>query len=280
MIWRCRDRSFDLSSRGEVMGILNVTPDSFSDGGRYGSVELAVRRAAEMIEEGAAILDIGGESTRPGAAGVDEMEEKARVLPVIEKIRNSFPDACISIDTMKPAVAEAALEAGAEIINDVTGFRENRMIEVAAKYSAGVVVMHMQGTPRTMQKEPRYGDVCEEVRAFFEDRFAALQTAGVQPEAVVFDPGIGFGKTLEHNLELLRHTGRLTVEDRPLLLGVSRKSFLGRLTGNELAGDRDWSTVAVTSLAREQGILLHRVHDVRGNHEALRMTEAMLPEGR
>jgi dihydropteroate synthase len=277
MIWKCLHRSFDLSSRGEIMGILNVTPDSFSDGGRYGTVDGAVARAAQMIEEGAAILDIGGESTRPGAAEVSVEEEKARVLPVIERLHCEYPEACISVDTSKAEVAAAAVNAGAEIINDVTGFRDPDMIAVASGSGAGVVVMHMQGTPRTMQAEPSYEDVCREVAAFFEDRFGALVAAGVEEEAIVFDPGIGFGKTLEHNLDLLRHPERLSVRDRPLLLGVSRKSFLGTLTGTEVAEDRDWSTVAVTSLAREQGIPLHRVHEVRANVEAIRMTEAMLP---
>lgn len=276
MKWVCRDRTFDLAGRGEIMGILNVTPDSFSDGGSYVTPDAALAHAGEMLEQGAAILDVGGESTRPGAPEIEPGEESRRVLPVIEGIAERFPGTCISIDTSKPRVARAALEAGASIVNDVTGFRDPSMIAVAAESGAGVVAMHMQGSPRTMQDEPKYGDVVEEVRAFFEDRFAALVAAGVAPEAVAFDPGIGFGKTLEHNLALLRSLDRLAVEDRPLLLGVSRKSFLGKLLGSDEIGDREWPTVAVTSLAREQGVPLHRVHEVRPNLEAMRMTEAML----
>ena len=276
MKWRCRAHTFDLSVRGEIMGILNVTPDSFSDGGNYNTIDAAVNQAEKMLSDGAAILDIGGESTRPGADEVSTKDETERTIPVIEAIRKRHADACISIDTSKPEVALAAIQAGAAIINDVTGFRDPAMINVAAETNAGCVVMHMLGNPRTMQADPTYDNVVTEIGAFFEERLATLNAAGVDKESIVFDPGIGFGKTLKHNLELLRHPDRIIVGERPLLLGISRKSLLGTLTGTDQAKERDWSTVAVTSLTRELGIPLHRVHDVKANVEALRMIEAML----
>jgi len=276
MKWRCRAHTFDLSVRGEIMGILNVTPDSFSDGGNYNTIDAAVNQAEKMLSDGAAILDIGGESTRPGADEVSTKDETERTIPVIEAIRKRHADACISIDTSKPEVALAAIQAGAAIINDVTGFRDPAMIDVAAETNAGCVVMHMLGNPRTMQADPTYDNVVTEIGAFFEERLATLNAGGVDRESIVFDPGIGFGKTLKHNLELLRHPDRIIVGERPLLLGISRKSLLGTLTGTDQANERDWSTVAVTSLTRELGIPLHRVHDVKANVEALRMIEAML----
>ncbi|MCB1093668.1 MAG: dihydropteroate synthase, partial [Verrucomicrobiae bacterium] len=222
-------------------------------------------------------IDIGGESTRPGAAEVSEADELHRVIPVIEALVGFRPDCLISVDTSKAAVAEAACAAGAGIINDVTGLDGNaRMIEVAAQTGAGVVIMHMQGSPRTMQQAPHYEDVVAEVRAYFERRFEAAVAGGISPEALVFDPGIGFGKTVEHNLALLRHLDQLSVAGRPLLLGVSRKSFIGKLVGSDRIEDRAWPTVALTSFARELGVRLHRVHDVKPNLEALRMTEAIL----
>jgi len=276
MKWRCLHHLFDLEARGEIMGIVNTTPDSFSDGGCYASVDSAVAHARRLIAEGAAIIDIGGESTRPGAAEVDEAEEIARVLPVVVALASEFPGIALSIDTCKAGVARAAVAAGASIINDVTGFRDAAMVAVAAESSAGVVVMHMQGTPRTMQHDPVYTDLRGEITAFFADRFAALTSAGVRPEAIVFDPGIGFGKKLEHNLAILRELERYTVEGRPILLGVSRKSFIGKILGSDDLNVRHWPTVAITSHAREHGVALHRVHEVKPNVEALRMTEAIL----
>ena len=258
------------------MGIVNVTPDSFSDGGLFASVEAALDHARQLIGEGAAIIDIGGESTRPGAAAVDEREEIRRILPVIETLASIYPAVCLSVDTCKPGAARAAVASGARIINDVTGFRDPSMIAVATETGAGLVVMHMQGNPRTMQQDPSYIDVLAEICAFFEDRHAALTAAGVDSGAIVFDPGIGFGKSLDHNLEILRHLDQLSVRGRPLLLGVSRKSFIGRILGSDPIDDRNWPTVAITSYAREQGVALHRVHEVRPNREALRMTEAIL----
>lgn len=276
MKWRCLDHLFDLDEHGEVMGIVNTTPDSFSDGGRFASIDSALIHARRLISEGAAIIDIGGESTRPGADEVDESEEIRRVLPILEALAAECPGTALSIDTCKAAVARAAVAAGASIINDVTGFREAEMIAVAAETGAGLVVMHMQGTPRTMQHDPVYTDLRGEITGFFADRFAALTAAGVQPEAIIFDPGIGFGKKLEHNLAILRELDQFTVEGRPILLGVSRKSFIGKILGSDDLDDRHWPTVAITSHAREQGIALHRVHEVKANVEALRMTEAML----
>jgi dihydropteroate synthase len=276
MNWRCLDRTLDLSRRGEIMGIVNVTPDSFSDGGRFATVDAAVDQAKRLIAEGAALIDIGGESTRPGAAEVDEAEELRRVLPVIERLAAECPDTILSIDTCKAGVAAAAVAAGARVINDVRGFRDPAMIEVAARTGAGLVVMHMQGTPRTMQEAPVYEDLHAGITGFFLDRFEALAAAGVDPEAVVFDPGIGFGKTLDHNLAILRELPRYAVAGRPLLLGVSRKSFIGKLIGSDRIEDRHWPTVAITAQAREQGVLLHRVHEVKANLESLRMAEAIL----
>lgn len=276
MKWRCADHTFDFSKQGEIMGILNVTPDSFSDGGRYDSVAAAVAQARTLIAEGAAIIDIGGESTRPGAPEVSIDDECARVIPVIEALAQSKNDLVISIDTSKPEVAKRALAAGAKIINDVSGFRDPDMVKLAVDSAAGLVVMHMKGTPRTMQSDPVYDDVVGEIRNFFSERHAAFLEAGVDPEAIVYDPGIGFGKTQEHNLTLLKHLDQLVIGERPLLLGVSRKSFIGKAIGSDEIEDRNWPTVAITSLARELGVPLHRVHDVKPNFEALRMTEAML----
>ncbi len=258
------------------MGIVNVTPDSFSDGGKYSSSASAISHGLRLLDEGAAIIDIGGESTRPGAADVDSEEESNRVLPVIKGILAKQPDACLSIDTSKATVAAAAVDAGAKIINDVTGFCDPRMIQVAATTGAGIAVMHMQGRPRTMQTNPSYEDVIADLRSFFEERHATLTSAGIEAEAIVYDPGIGFGKTPEHILTLLRHLDQLMVSDRPLLLGVSRKSFIGKILNSPEIEDRNWPTVAITSHARELGVRLHRVHELKPNLEALRMTEAMI----
>ena len=257
------------------MGILNVTPDSFSDGGKFDSLEKAISRAEKMIGEGAAIIDVGGESTRPGADEVSVEEEIRRTVPVIRELSKMFSETCFSIDTSKPAVAEKAISAGARIINDVTGFRAAEMQRVAAKTDAGAVVMHMRGTPRTMQKAPVYRDVVAEVKEFFARRFEEMTKAGIAENAIVFDPGIGFGKTLEHNLELLRKIDQLSIEGRPILLGVSRKSFISKLIGSDDIGRRSAPTIGITAFAAEKGVPLHRVHEVKGNFESLRMTEAI-----
>ena len=274
--WSLPGRRLDLSRRALVMGILNVTPDSFSDGGRFAGIEEAMGQARRMIREGADLIDIGGESTRPGAAPVEEREELARTIPVVKALREEW-DGIISIDTSKAAVAEAALEAGADVVNDVTGLRgDPRMAEVCRAGDAGVVVMHMRGEPRTMQADPVYDDVVAEVRSFFEERLRELVAGGLREEQLCFDPGIGFGKTLEHNLQLLSGVGELLLPGRPLLMGLSRKSFIGKLLGSDAVEQREWPTVALTSYTREKGAMIHRVHRVRENHEALRMTEAVL----
>ena len=276
MIWKTRRLVLDLSHRAQVMGILNVTPDSFSDGGAHFEVERAITHARQMIAEGVEIIDIGGESTRPGAAVVAVDEEIARTVPVIAALREEW-GGLISIDTSKAAVAEAAIAAGADIVNDVSGLlADPEMTSTCARSSCGVVVMHMQGSPQTMQNSPSYRDVVAEVRGFFEERFTMLTAAGIDPLALCFDPGIGFGKTLDHHLALLRALGELSVVGRPLLLGVSRKSFIGKILGSDDLSAREWPTVAITSNAREKGVMLHRVHAVRPNLEALRMTEAIL----
>jgi dihydropteroate synthase len=276
MWWKTARVRLDLSQRGEIMGILNVTPDSFSDGGHHSHITAALQHARRMIAEGAEIIDIGGESTRPGAAVVSADEEIARTQPVIAALRAEW-DGCLSIDTSKSVVAAAALAAGADIINDVSGLTADpAMIDLCAASGCGVVVMHMQGDPRTMQISPNYEDVAVEVRAFFAERLATMTAHGVAVEAICFDPGIGFGKTVEHNLSLLRALSDLVIGGRPLLLGASRKSFIGRVLGSEDLADRYWPTIAITAWARESGVMIHRVHDVRPNAEALRMAEAIL----
>jgi dihydropteroate synthase len=276
MIWKTKRRTFDLSRRALVMGVLNVTTDSFSDGGKFIDVDRALAHAGQLAGEGAKIIDIGGESTRPGAEPVGEAEEMRRVLPVIERLAIQNPEVVISIDTMKPAVAHAALAAGAEIINDVTGLRDPAMREIVRTTGAGAIAMHMQGTPRSMQHAPQYLDVIAEIREFFRQTFQACLACGIDPMRLAFDPGIGFGKTVGHNLALLRGLGSLRVEDRPLVLGVSRKSFLGKVLGSDRLEDRSWPTVALTSYGRALGANVFRVHEARCNTDALRMTEAIL----
>jgi dihydropteroate synthase len=274
--WTVRGRELDLSRNGLVMGVLNVTPDSFSDGGAFVDAEQALAQARRMIAEGVDIIDVGGESTRPGADPVEEDEELRRVRPVVEALRKEW-SGLISIDTAKARVAEVALHCGADIVNDVTGLRgDERMAAVCRESGAGVVVMHMKGEPRTMQVSPDYGDVVTEVRAFFEERFETLTAGGIEGSRICFDPGIGFGKRLEHNLTLLASLARLGVRDRPLLVGVSRKSFIGMVLDRDGVGDREWPTVALTAYAREKGAMIHRVHSVRENREAMHMVEAVM----
>jgi dihydropteroate synthase len=275
MIWRTRRGTLDLTRRARVMGILNVTPDSFSDGGRYSDPGKALDHARRMIADGAEIIDIGGESSRPGAEPVRANDEIARTVPVVAALRAEW-DGLVSIDTMKAEVAAAALAAGADIVNDVSGLRADAaMAAVCAASGCGVVVMHMLGEPQTMQTAPHYEDVAAEVGGFFAERMKALVAAGIHPEALCFDPGIGFGKTLHHNLALLGALQSLCPPGRPLLLGVSRKSFIGRLLGNDDPALRDWPTVAITAMARGRGVMLHRVHEVGLNLQALRMIGAI-----
>jgi dihydropteroate synthase len=275
MFWQTNVRTFDLSRESLLMGVLNVTADSFSDGGRYIDHARAVAHALEMAGAGAQIIDVGGESTRPGAQSVSQEEEMKRVLPVIEQLAGD-PRFAISIDTMKPAVARAAMERGAQIVNDVTGLRLRAMREVVRETGAAAIVMHMQGMPRDMQLAPHYNDVTSEIREFFRQILDACINCGIPPVSLAFDPGIGFGKTLTHNLALLRHLEFMRIDDRPLVLGVSRKSFLGSAIGSQTFEDREWPTVALTSYGRTRGANVLRVHEVTPNLQALRMTEAIL----
>jgi dihydropteroate synthase len=275
MLLRARQFEITFPRPAMVMGVVNVTPDSFSDGGKFFETQAAVEHGLKLVEQGAAILDVGGESTRPQATPVSEAEELRRVIPVIEQLvsRVKIP---ISIDTMKPAVARAAVAAGASIVNDVAANRvDNTMWQVVAETGAGYVLMHMQGTPQTMQANPIYANVVQEVGEFFSDRIRRLGDCGVAAEQVILDVGIGFGKALEHNLLLLGTLGSFTTLARPLLLGVSRKSFMGKLLGAE-TGERLPAGLACAALAVEAGVQIVRTHDVAETVQAIRMTEAIL----
>jgi dihydropteroate synthase len=255
---------------------LNVTPDSFSDGGKFFTAEKAVEHGLRMAAEGAQIIDVGGESTRPGADSVAAEEELRRVIPVIEKLRPRN-DIVISIDTSKAQVAREAIQAGASVVNDVTGGRGDKaMMPLVAETRSAFIILHMQGNPRTMQIEPRYDDVVSEVADFFRQQYVRALECGIDPMAIAFDPGIGFGKTLEHNLELLAQLDRLRAHDRPLVVGISRKSFLAKVTGSSEISDRLAPAVALTSLLRARGADVFRVHEVKENVNALRVTEAVL----
>jgi dihydropteroate synthase len=257
-----------------IMGVVNVTPDSFSDGGRYLDAAAAIAHGRSLEAEGADILDVGGESTRPGAPAVPEDEELRRVMPVIEGLIASGCRARISIDTSKAAVAERALRAGATLVNDVTALRgDPRMAGVIAGAGADCCLMHMLGDPRTMQDDPRYDDVVGDIKAFLAERMAFAIDAGIAPERILLDPGIGFGKTVAHNLELLARLGEFLELGRPLLIGTSRKSFLGRLTGREV-DERVAATMATCVLAYERGARVFRVHDVAPIRDALTVTAA------
>jgi dihydropteroate synthase len=296
MIFRARQFEIRFPRPALVMGIVNVTPDSFSDGGKYFGADAAAAHARELVAQGAEILDIGGESTRPGAKPVSEKEELRRVIPVIKTLaailykrgRDTLPrvradrqvsptmPVLISIDTMKPAVARTALAAGASIVNDVAANRSgSEMWNVVAEFRAGYVCMHAQGTPRTMQQNPRYNNVVREVRNFLEGRLEKLRASGVAAEQVVLDPGIGFGKTAEHNLALLANLRSFTTLRRPLLLGVSRKSFLEKFSGAD-ANERLPASLACAILAIESGAHIIRAHDVLETVRAVRTAEAVL----
>jgi len=274
MIWRAGDRAWEFPRSPLIMGIVNVTPDSFSDGGQHATSEAAVAHALSLAAEGADILDIGGESTRPGAPTVSESEELARVIPVIEQLAGQTETA-LSIDTQKPVVAEAAISAGAVIVNDIAANRtEPQMWKIVAATRAGYVAMHMQGTPQTMQDRPEYTEVVAEVRAFFEERLKRFKKAGLNAEQVMFDPGLGFGKTVEHNLALLTGLERFTNMKRPLLVGASRKSFIGRLT-EAAVEDRLAGSLACACRAAEAGAAVLRVHDVKETNQALQTWNAI-----
>lgn len=266
------------TSRPAVMGILNVTPDSFSDGGVHFDREVAVNAGIRMSAEGADIIDVGGESTKPGSPGVSVDEELARVLPVVEALVKAH--LTVSIDTRKPAVARKALEAGATILNDVSGLRDPEMVAVAAEASCTVCIMHMQGTPDTMQENPSYEDVVEEVREYLLRQADAAIQAGVAPSNIWIDPGIGFGKNLQHNIELLRNLDRFVDTDFPVLVGVSRKSFIGRILGAPdaplPANERVEGTLALQVLAQAMGARILRAHDVLPTVRAARAADALL----
>jgi dihydropteroate synthase len=273
MQWRCRNRIIDLS-RPVVMGILNVTPDSFSDGGKYAAVDAALAHAARMVAEGANIIDVGGESSRPGSLPVEESLELSRVVPVIEGIA-AASSVAISIDTAKPAVMAAAVAAGACIINDIHALRAPKARSIAAKTQAGVCLMHMQGEPRTMQDSPHYSDVVAEVIAFLQRHRQACVAGGVASDAIAVDPGIGFGKRLEHNLALLKELPRFAALDAPLLIGVSHKKMLGEILGKPMA-ERLHGGLGLAALAVMHGARIIRTHDVGPTQDAIRSVTAVL----
>jgi dihydropteroate synthase len=277
-VWRCRDQTLTLGERTIVMGIVNVTPDSFTDGGMYLTTDDAVRHGARLVDEGADVLDIGGESTRPGAEAVDADEELRRVIPVIEGLTEMQQTTPISIDTRKPEVARAALEAGARIVNDVTAGRDGAMLETVADTDAGIVLMHMLGEPQTMQDDPRYEDVVAEVHEFLRERIEAAVFAGISEERVCVDPGIGFGKNVEHNLALLRSVSALRLLGAAVMVGASRKRFIGVLTGAEDPTERLEGSLAAAVLAASLGADVVRVHDVAPTVRALRVADAIVRE--
>jgi dihydropteroate synthase len=257
-----------------VMGVLNVTPDSFSDGGEWFDGDAAIAHGRQLAAEGAAIIDVGGESTRPGAEPVSEEEELRRVVPVIAALQDA--GAQLSVDTTKPGVARAALDAGATYVNDVTALRDAQMAALVAERGCDCCLMHMQGEPRTMQENPSYRDVVDDVKAFLERRAQAAVAAGVAAERIQVDPGIGFGKTAQHNLELLRRLDEIVALGFPVVIGTSRKSFLGRITGRDDPRQRLYGTIASNVLALERGASVFRVHDVAAVRDALAVAAATL----
>ncbi len=275
LTWQLRDRALAIVSRPLVMGIVNVTPDSFSDGGKWFDLAAAVAHAMKLVEQGADILDIGGESTRPFAEPVPLDEELRRVVPVVTEIvkQATIP---VSIDTMKTEVARACLEAGAAIVNDVSGFRDPAMISVAKGFRAGLVVMHMPGVPATMNLDPQYADVTREVTDYLQERLRVLGESGIPPEAVCLDPGIGFGKRTEHSLQLLANLAEVAALGRPVCLGVSRKGFIGKLCGRDTPAERDPGSLAVACFAAARGQAhVLRVHDVAGARDAAILLDAI-----
>jgi dihydropteroate synthase len=274
-VWRCRDHLLPLGERTLVMGIVNVTPDSFSDGGTFADAEDAVAHAATLVDEGADLIDVGGESTRPGADPVDVAEELSRVLPVIEGVRAARPDVVVSVDTRRSEVAVRALEAGAAVVNDVSGGQDPAMFDAVRAAGAGLVLMHMRGDPTTMQDDPRYDDVLAEVYEYLRERVEAAVFAGVEAVQLAVDPGIGFGKDLDHNLALLRALEAFGDLDAAVLVGVSRKRFVGSLSGVERAADRLEGSIAAAAWCAANGADVVRVHDVAATVRALRVTDAL-----
>lgn len=267
------EEEYPVPAMPRIMGIVNVTPDSFSDGGRFNDPSAAIDHALQLVEEGADIIDIGGESTRPGSEGVPLQEELRRVIPLVEALVARI-DRPVSVDTTKPEVMRAAAAAGARFLNDVNAFRAPGAVEVAAGLGLPVCVMHMQGEPRTMQVAPHYDDVVAEVRDFLVQRAAELERAGLARENIHIDPGFGFGKTLEHNLALLRHLDVLVATGYPVLVGMSRKSMIGAITGRQV-GERTPGSVAAAMLAAQKGAAVVRVHDVAATRDALRVNAAV-----
>lgn len=275
MIWSSANKNLDLSSRAVIMGILNATPDSFSDGGKYLNPDKACQHALAMIAAGAEIIDIGGESTRPGAESVSAEEEIRRVTPVIQRLRQHW-QGWISIDTTKASVAAQALAAGADIVNDISGLEaDEKMPDLCREAKCAVVVMHRQGTPVTMQMNPHYENVIDEIRSYFLEKFNQLCTLGLSPSQLCFDPGIGFGKSVEHNWQIIQNLAAFHVADRPVLLGASRKSFIAKTIGINMLSARSWPSVALTAFGRSHGVMIHRVHEIKENLEAIRMIEAI-----
>ncbi len=254
-----------------LMGILNITPDSFYDGGQFLDPESALQRTRIMLDQGAVIIDIGAESSRPGASGLDEDTEMSRIVPLVEKIRAQFPDAILSIDTVKAGVAHAALQAGADIINDIQGLRDPEMCKVAALHGCPVILMHMQGEPATMQNSPQYEDVVEEIFQFFQKQIVFAQQNGIDSSRIILDPGIGFGKTLQHNLQIIKELSAFKVLNRPILIGLSRKSMIGALTGNQVPQNRLAGTLAADMAAVQNGASILRVHDVEEHMQMLQI---------
>ncbi len=276
--WRIKDGVIDLSGMPKVMGIVNVTPDSFSDGGQWMGADAAIAHGLDLVAQGADIVDVGGESTRPGSDCVTEEEELSRVLPVIEGLRAKC-DVVISVDTTKCAVARSALDAGAQIVNDVSAMRQDDgMTGLVAQTGAGVVLMHMLGTPKTMQASPVYVDVVGEVGEFLASSVDGAVAAGIPKECIVVDPGIGFGKTVEHNLELISGLDRICATGAPVLVGASRKAFIGKLLDVDVS-ERLEGTLAVSALAVAGGARIVRVHDVRENVRAVRLAHAIAGSG-
>ena len=272
MIFNCGKFSLDLTTP-RVMGIVNVTPDSFSDGGKYSQINLAVAHALKLVEEGAAILDIGGESTRPNAVPVGLQQELDRVIPVIEALVNQV-DIPISTDTYKPQVMQAAINAGASIVNDVRALQEEGALEVVAKSNVGVCLMHMQGLPANMQDNPQYKDVVNEVISFLQARLQASIHAGCRASCILLDPGFGFGKTRTHNIMLMQQLDKFAALGQPLLVGLSRKSILGQMTGNDVDA-RLYSSIAASVIAAMKGAKIMRMHDVKATVEALKVVSAI-----
>lgn len=270
---RVRDKSIDLSSP-KIMGILNATPDSFSDGGAYNDIDAALKRIEQMVSQGASIIDVGGESTRPGSEPVAEQEELDRVLPVLKKAIPQFPDTFFSVDTTKYAVAKEALKLGTHFVNDVSGMqKEPRLVDLCVQYEAGYIMMHSQGNPKTMQDDPTYDDVVADIYQFFKQQLAAADEKGL--DRIIIDPGIGFGKTLDHNLRLLSNLSTFKNLGYPVMVGASRKSMIGAILGDRPVDDRVTGTVAVHYHTMMQGADIIRVHDVKEAHDSLLVYEAI-----